>query len=191
MSDALNTKIKLGPAVGSFVNLFKPRAVNAGDEPKYGMALLFNKKTAAKQLAELARICEAVAALKFGPQWKNIKGFKLPIRDGDAERPEDKAYAGKMFVSTSSQRQPGVVNRSLQPIMDAKDAYSGCNFIAAVNVFAYDKGNKGVALGLNNVMVHSTGTRIDGQKDAAEDFAEYVGDDAGGESSSGEIDPMD
>lgn len=170
------TQIKIGPAIGSYANIFTPRAVNEGDEPKYSISLIFNKKTEAKQLAELRKMIEYVAAEKFGPAWKKIPNFHIPIRDGDTDKPEHKEYANSVFVNASSKRQPGIVNRHLQPVMSDADAYSGCEYVAAVNVYAFDKkAKKGVALGLNNLLVWAKGEKLAGGKDAAEDFAEYAG----------------
>ena len=182
-SNELKTKIKIGPALGSYANIFKPRAVDEGQEPKYSISLLFDKKAIAdkktpegKSYAELVAIVEAVATKKFGPAWRKNPKFKLPMRDGDVEKPEHKEYAGKMFVNSSSTRQPGIVGRNLVPITSEQDAYSGCKFVAAVNVYAFEKaGNKGVALGLNNLLVFEKGERIDGRLDATEDFQEYDG----------------
>jgi hypothetical protein len=172
MADKIKTQIKLGPAIGSYANIFKPRAIDEKSEPKYSISLLFDKKTADKQLKELRAVCEFVAAQKFGPKWKSIPKFHLPIRDGDVDKSEHKEYAGKLFCNASSKRQPGIV------------------FVAAVNVFPFEKaGNKGVALGLNNLLVFEKGTRIDGQKDASEDFAEYAGESEPG--SSDDENPLD
>lgn len=171
----MKTQIKIGPAIGSYANIFKPRAVNEGDEPKYSISLLFDKKSAEKQLAELKRVIAYVAAKKFGPNWQKLCK-KIPIHDGDVDKPEQKEYAGKLFVNCSSTRQPGIVNRHLVPVTTEEDAYSGCLYVAAVNVFAFDHkvGGKGVSLGLNNLLVWEKGERIDGKKDASEDFAEYA-----------------
>lgn len=179
----MNTKIKIGPALGSYANIFKPRAADDKSEPKYSISLLFDKKALAdgktpeaKSYAELKRVVEAVARKKFGPEWAKIRNFKLPMRDGDVEKPDHKEYAGKMFANASSTRQPGIVGRNLVPITTEQDAYSGCKFVAAVNVYAFEKaGNKGVALGLNNLLVFEKGERIDGRLDATEDFQEYGG----------------
>jgi hypothetical protein len=122
-SNELKTKIKIGPALGSYANIFTPRAVNEGDEPKYSISLLFDKKAIAnpvtpegKSYLELVKLVEAVALKSFGPAWKSIKGFHLPMRDGDVDKPEQKEYAGMMFVNASSKRPPGVVGKNLVPI---------------------------------------------------------------------------
>lgn len=176
----VKTQIKLGPAVGSYANIFKPRAVDEKSEPKYSISLLFEKKRADRQLAELRRVIAHVAEKKFGPAWTKIPKFHNPIRDGDVEKPEHKEYAGRLFANASSTRQPGIVNRHLVPVTSEDEAYSGCMFVAAVNVYAFEKkGNKGVALGLNNLLVFEKGERIDGRVGAEEDFAEYAGDGGG------------
>lgn len=190
-NDKRNTQIKIGPARGSYANIFKPRAMSDKDEPKYSISLLVEKKKADKQLAELRKLIEYVAQEKFGPKWKEIRNFKLPIRDGDVERPDHKEYAGMLFMGASSKKAPGIVDRHLVAIMDEKEAYSGCYFVAAVNVYAFDtKGNKGVALGLNNLLLWEKGEKLSGGKEAAEDFAEYA---EGGAAATAEADenPLD
>lgn len=174
-NDKKRTQIKLGPALGSYANIFKPRAIDEKSEPKYSIALLFEKKTADKQLAELRKMMEFVAAEKFGPKWKAIPKFSLPIRDGDVDKPTQDEYKGKLFVNASSKRAPQVVDRHLVAVISEEEAYSGCIFVASVNVYAFDKaGNKGVALGLNNLLVWEKGEKLAGGKSAAEDFAEYA-----------------
>lgn len=185
-----STQIKVGPFLGSYANIFKPRAVDEGDEPKYSISMLFSKTATAgtpeaKSLAELKKMIEYVAAKKFGPKWMEIRGFKHPVRDGDVDKPDHKEYAGKWFANSSSKRQPGIVGRNLVPITSEEDAYSGCKFVAAVNVYAFEKkGSKGVALGLNNLLVFEKGDRIDGRKGAAEDFAEYTDEGSGAQAES-------
>jgi hypothetical protein len=183
------TQIKIGPARGSYANLFKPRAVNDGDEPKYSISLLFPKKDE-KKLAELKKVIAFVAEKKFGPKWKTLCK-RLPIRDGDVDKPEHPEYAGMYFINCSSSRAPGVVNRQLVPVMNEDEAYSGCYFIASVNVFPYDHkiGGKGISLGLTNIMGWEKGDRLDSRKEAAADFAEYGSE--GESESSEEEDPLD
>lgn len=176
------TEVKLGPALGSYANIFEPRAVNEGDEPKYSISLIFKKdldpkSQAGRSLAELRKMIEFVAEQKWGPKWKTM-GLKLPIRDGDVDRPEHKEYANAVFLNASSKRMPGLVNRKLQTITDKEEAYSGCFFLAAVNVFTFEKKvNKGVALGLNNLLLWEKGERLDNRKSAEETFADVVEDE--------------
>jgi hypothetical protein len=183
--------IKLGPATGSYVTLHTPRAIEEGKEPRYSISLIFKKDTAEAKLKELREMINLVATEKFGPKWKEIPKFKIPIRDGDVDKPQHKEYADSLFVNTSSTRRPGVVDRHLKNIISKDEhndkAYSGCRYVVEVAVFPFDRsGAKGVSIGLNNVLVYELGERIDGRVDAAEAFKDFE-EDAGGE----EVNPLD
>ena len=188
-----STQIKLGPAVGAYAQgLFEASAIDEKQEPKYGITLLFPKATAEKDLAQLKKMIAFVAEQKFGPNWKKLPGFKLPIRDGDVEKPDKKEFAGMMFVGARSKNAPGVVDRHLKRITSKDEAYSGCKFVLQVNVFAFDAGgSKGVSLGLNHALMFEKGERIDGRIEAEEAFSEYAGE--GGEGGEGEVaeNPLD
>lgn len=175
-NDKKTNVIKLGPAVGAFAQgLFEARAIDEKSEPKYGITLLFPKRTADKALAELRKMIDFQARQKFGPNYAKLPKFQNPIRDGDVEKPDKKEFAGMLFISAKSKNRPGLVNRHLQAITDKDEAFSGCKFVIQAGVFAFEKaGNKGVALGLNNAMMFEKGDRIDGRQDAAEAFAEYA-----------------
>ena len=45
------------------------------------------------------------------PKWggKIPPNLKLPLRDGDIDRPEDEAYAGCYFLNANSREKPQVV----------------------------------------------------------------------------------
>lgn len=176
------TRIKVGPVLGSYANLFTPRAVTDKQEPKYSISLLFSKTAnpnspEGKSLAHLKELIHRFAVLKFGPDYLSIPKFGNPLRDGDIEKPDKPEYVGKLFVNASAKRQPGIVDRHLKPVTSESEAYSGCLYVASLNVFSYkDKPGTGVSFGLNNLLVFEKGTRIDGRKEAAEDFAEYAED---------------
>jgi hypothetical protein len=177
-----SVRVVLPPALGSYVTIFQPRAVNEGDEPKYSISLLWDKGDKAKLVA-LEKAVEQVAIQKFGPDApKLLKSGKLrsPLRDGDIDREDDPTYAGKIFLNANSTRQPGVVDAKLNPVFEEQEAYSGCTFRASVAVFPYEaKGNKGVGVGLNNLQVVAKGERIDGRRSAADEFSEFAEEGAG------------
>ena len=57
-----------------------------------------------------------------------------------------------MTFSANEDRRPGVVDNSLNDIIDDAECYSGAWFRAQVRPYAYDQaGNKGVTFGLENV----------------------------------------
>ena len=103
----------------------------------------------------------------------------MPLHDGVLDRPEDATYAGMVYLNANSAKAPGIVDTRLQRVIDEADCYSGCTFRASIGLFAYDKGGgKGVGAALNNLQVIKKGDRIDGRKDAAEEFAEFQDGDA-------------
>jgi hypothetical protein len=68
------------------------------------------------------------------------------------------------------------VDTNLTPV-DPSEVYSGCFFHAALRPFAYDRnGNKGVGIGLQNLMLVGKGPRIDGRKSADADFKDFQPD---------------
>lgn len=78
--------------------------------------------------------------------------LKLPLRDGDIDRPDDENYQEHFFVNASSKDAPQVVDRHVQPVTDPMMVYSGCYCNVSVNFYAFNaNGNRGVAAGLGNV----------------------------------------
>ena len=84
----------------------------------------------------IAKIKKAVEQAKEDGKSKwEVKipaNLKLPLRDGDLDRPEDEAYAGAYFINANSKQAPQVVDRNVQPILDQSELYSGCYIRASV-----------------------------------------------------------
>jgi hypothetical protein len=166
-----STKVITGKVRFSYAHVFEPSAINEGDDKKYSVSILIPKK----DLETLAKIKKAVEAAKQEGKGKwNGKippVLKLPLRDGDAERPDDEAYEGMMFLNASSKNKPGIVDENTDPVMSKDDFYSGCFGRASVNFYAFNvSGNKGIAVGLNNLQKLEDGDRLSGGPSAADDF---------------------
>lgn len=57
-------------------------------------------------------------------------------------------------MNAKANTRPGVIAKDKTPILDEEEMYSGVWAIVSVTFFPYDvSGNRGVAVGLNNVMV--------------------------------------
>ena len=105
------TKVVI-PCRISFANIWEPKAINGGDE-KYSVSCLIpksDKKT-------IARIQKAVEAAKEDGKTRKWSGkippnLKLPLRDGDIDRPDDENYEDCYFLNASSKDAPQVVDRS-------------------------------------------------------------------------------
>lgn len=180
-------KLILPPALGSYAFLFKPRdpieGSPPGAKPKYSIVLIWPKKEKEK-LKALSDAITEVAKASFGVnkegQTVNVVELlktgrlKNPLRDGDIDRATDKVFQDSYFLTASSERQPGIVDKNVQRIFEDTEAYSGCTYRASVALFGFDRaGNKGVAVGLNNLQVVSKGPRLDGRKPPEDDFAGY------------------
>ena len=104
--------------------------------------------------------------------------LKTPLRDGDAERPDDEAYADSYFVNANSGTAPGIVDADRNPIIDRSEVYSGVYGRASINFYAFNSnGNKGIACGLNNLQKIRDGEPLGGKTRAEDDFATEDDDD--------------
>lgn len=176
------TKVVTGKIRMSYAYLFTPRAAEDGGTPKYGLSVLIPKS----DVETLRKIKAAVDAAKEagkGSLWggKIPPGLKLPLRDGDVDRPDNPEYAGHYFFNANSNNKPGIVDKDVNPILDQTEVYSGCYGRVAVNFYPYShpKGGKGVAAGLNNVQKLADGEPLGGAISRPEDDFDAVTD--GGE----------
>ena len=97
--------------------------------------------------------------------------LKLPLRDGDIDRPEDEAYADSYFFNANSRQAPQVVDKNVQPVLDQSEVYSGCYGRISVNFYGFNNnGNRGIAAGLGNIQKLRDGESLGGRSNAEEDF---------------------
>lgn len=166
----------------SYVNAWEPKSINGG-APKYSVSLIIPKsdtKTIEKiQAAIQAAYEEGQGKLKGnGKSVPAISVLKTPLRDGDAERPDDEAYADSYFVNANSGTAPGIVDADRNPIIDRSEVYSGVYGRASINFYAFNSnGNKGIACGLNNLQKIRDGEPLGGKSRAEDDFATEDDDD--------------
>ena len=160
----------------SYVNAWEPKSINGG-APKYSVSLIIPKsdtKTIEKiQAAIQAAYEEGQGKLKGnGKSVPALSVLKTPLRDGDAERPDDEAYADSYFVNANSGTAPGIVDADRNPIIDRSEVYSGVYGRASINFYAFNSnGNKGIACGLNNLQKIRDGEPLGGKSRAEDDFA--------------------
>lgn len=123
MSTENRTKV-IVPCRLSYAHLWEPDSVN-GSEPKYSVSCIIDKKdkdTIAK-IRKAVEIAKEEGKGKWGG--KIPANLKMPLRDGDADRPEDEAYADSMFLNANSKQAPQIVDRQVQPILDQSDCICG------------------------------------------------------------------
>lgn len=156
----------------SYFHGWDPVSINGGAE-KYSVSVLIPKSDketiSAINAAIDAAIEEGVA--KFGGKKPSKAAIKLPLRDGDTER-DDAAYKGHYFINANSTIAPQIVDRSVKPILDRNEVYSGCYARVSLNFFAFNSnGSKGIACGLGNIQKVRDGEPLGGKATAADDFS--------------------
>lgn len=178
MANTNNATKVVVPCRISFANIWEPKSINGSDE-KYSVSLLIPKE----DKATLAKIHKAIEAAKEAAKSKKWNGkippnLKLPIHDGDIDRPDDENYAGHFFFNATSKDAPQIVDRKVQPITDPMECGSGDYCNVSVNFYGFAaSGNKGVAAGLQNIQLIRHGERLAGKPSASSDFVEIEGEE--------------
>ena len=171
------TKVVTGMVRFSYANVWEPKSINGGDE-KYSVSLII-PKTDKKTIAQIEAAIEAAkqeGKAKFGG--KIPANLKLPLRDGDIDRSEDEAYKNSYFVNANSKERPGIVDNSVKPILDQSEFYSGCYGRASITFYAFNQnGNRGVAVGLQNLQKLLDGEALSARSKAEDDFATFDDED--------------
>src|SRR5699024_11381441 len=124
----------------SYVNAWEPKSINGG-APKYSVSLIIPKsdtKTLEKIRAAIqAAYEEGQSKLKGnGRSVPVLSALKTPLRDGDAERPDDEAYANSYFVNANSGTAPGIVDADRNPILERSEGDSGASGRAGLKCYA-------------------------------------------------------
>ena len=134
----------------SYVNAWEPKSINGG-APKYSVSLIIPKsdtKTLEKIRAAIqAAYEEGQSKLKGnGRSVPALSALKTPLRDGDAERPDDEAYANAYFVNANSGTAPGIVDADRNPITRSRvEVYPGCTAgRASISTLSTATGTKGL-----------------------------------------------
>lgn len=170
MSNTANATKVIVPCRFSYLHCWEPDSVNGGD-PKYSVSAIIPKSDTKTINAIKAAVEQAKkdSVSKWGG--KIPVNLKLPLRDGDLDRPDDEAYANSYFFNANSRQAPQVVDARVQPILDQSEVYSGCYGKISVTFYGYNSnGNRGIAAGLGNIQKLRDGESLGGRSSAADDF---------------------
>jgi len=163
-----------------FPHVFVPQAPMQGQagDPKYKVVAVFPAGTDLSQLRELAK---QACVDKWGAdpaKWP--QDLKNPFKDGAlrAEKyGEPFNEAGSIFINLITKFPPGVVDRSVQPIIDQTQFYGGCYAVAEVHAYAYDNLGRSVSFGFSNVQKTRDGKAFGGRRDPKDVFAPVKGEE--------------
>ena len=174
----MGARIKIMGARVSYPHLVTPRAIQAGDTPKYGVALLVPKGNPA--IAEILAAEQAERGAKWGAnQPPTLK--PVPMYDGDTDPKynTETANHGHMILSCNSVDAVPVIGVDGVTIQDPAVLYAGSYANAFVDVYAYPKDgqglSKGCAFGLTALQFVMDGERLDGRPDATTLFDAVTG----------------
>lgn len=162
--------------------LFEPKVAKGGGKAKYGCTLIFDAEARAtpefkammKAAGEMARNeTQNWDGKNFDALHKAMK-VKMPFLKGDDNVDPSgvvrDGFAGSLYIRTTSQMPPQLVDQRLQPIVESRQLYSGCYVRASLGIFTYSvDGNKGVSFGLRNVQLLSDGPPLGGSFSKPED----------------------
>jgi len=165
------------PCRFSYLHCWETNAVDGG-EPKYSVSAIIPKS----DTETIEKIKAAIEQAKKDSlsKWggKIPANLKLPLRDGDIDRPEDEAYADSYFFNANSRQAPQVVDKNVQAILDQSEVYSGCYGRISVNFYGFNNnGNRGIAAGLGNIQKLKDGEPLGGRTNAEDDFEAVEAED--------------
>lgn len=150
----------------SYAHLTEPTALQEGQEKKFSASFIIpksDKKTIDKIKEAMKQAVQRGIETKWGG--KKPPKLKLPLRDGDEERPDDEAYADSYFINGNCKSRPFIVDerKHVYVSIEAADenVYSGCYVYANLSFYPFDAaGNRGIACGLNGVMKAGDGEAL-------------------------------
>lgn len=174
---ATQSKVITGEVRFSYVHVFTPDSIE-GQEPKYSAALLIPKtdKATMTSIGTILRALKTQALAQYGGRLPQ-KFAENPVHDGDVEKSDSPEYQGMWYINAKARNKPGCVKQTpsgLVDITDEDEFYSGCYGRASISFYLYDKaGQRGIGVGLNNVLKTRDGDYLGGRASAKSDFAEF------------------
>lgn len=159
--------VKLQNVRLSFPALWKPKAFEAGQIPKYHASFILDPEDNA---ADIARVRKALANVAK-QEWPTgvPKSVKSCLRDGNEK--EYAGYEGKLFLNASNSARPRVVDRANRPLTEEDGVlYSGCFVNASIAIWSQNNNfGKRLNASLRGVQFVADGERFGGGGVASED----------------------
>jgi len=187
----MSTKVLTPEFRVAFPAVFQPKRNDLNGKDEYSLIALFKK---GDDLTALKKAAQEALIKKFGKdnsKWPcQPNQMRSPFRDqgdrakvntatGEKELPQG-YEAGAFYLNLRSNQRPGVVDQDVNEIIDTAEFYGGCYARAMINAYAYDnKGNRGIAFGLNNVQKLRDGESFGARSKPQDDFQAVENSDAG------------
>jgi hypothetical protein len=159
---------------GSFVHILEPHAPKAApgeaqQKARYQITIPISKSNPFWE--KVKTLVEETATAKWG---KIPPKLKRPVKDGDEEGRAE--LVGMFTMQATSNNKPDIVDKALNPIMDANEIYSGAWYRASIRAYAWSHptGGNGVSIALDNVMKTRDDEAYSGRSSAGDDFADLA-----------------
>lgn len=179
----------------AFPSVFQSKKNDLNGKNEYSVVALFPKGA---DLSKLKKAAQDAFIKKFGDdkskwpaKWRSPfrdQGDRKKIGDDGKESLPSGYVEGAIYLTLRSEQKPGVVNQSVEDIIDTSDFYGGCWALATVNAYAYDQmGNRGVSFGLGNLQKLRDDDAFGNRTKPQDDFTAVAmpeGDQANAQSSS-------
>lgn len=166
----METQFRTGEVVLSYVNLMTARTNDLTDAEEYSCMLLIDKNDTETLDAYNAALEAAIEKGKSGVWGGKIPAnFRVPLRDGDVEKPGEEQYENRYFMNVKNRRKPLIVDKTRRKLEDHEFelVYSGVHAKAIVNLNPYkSRGNVGVGAYVNAVQIIRDGERLGGSVSA-------------------------
>jgi hypothetical protein len=176
-------KVITGTVRLSYANVWEPASIN-GSPAKYSASLIIPKADT-KTIDAINKAIDAAIVSgkgKFGGKALPRTALKLPLRDGDVDRPDDEAYTNSFFLNANSKTAPQIVDLARNPITDHEQLYSGAYIRTSIVFYPYNtSGNRGIACGLGNIQKIRDGEPLGGRTNARDDFNDNFATEDGGD----------
>ena len=167
----------------SYVNVFKPYSNSPEQDPKYSATILLPKSDLVSKQSLDAAI-QAATQKGLNEKWNGVMPPVVanPIHDGDGVKQDGTPFGDEckgcwvFTASSNADRQPQIVDRNVQPILDQSQIYSGVYANVAINVFPYiHTGKKGVGFGLTHIQKVRDGEVLGGAPVSADKVFSALG----------------
>ena len=158
------------PCRFAYLNCWRPVAQYNGVQ-KYTVAAVVEKndKATVTQLEDTIEFVKNQSVQLWGGRIP--MNLKLPLHDGDEEKPDNAAFRNCYYINAKSKDAPQIVDSRVQPITDQTEVYSGCYGKISLTLYSYNFGGaKGIAAWLGNIQKLRDGDRFTGKIGAQDEF---------------------
>lgn len=171
----------------SYPYVFEARKNELNGKDEFSLVALFGKGI---DITPLRAAANAAVIKKWGPdKAKWPQNLKSPFREHKEKMKEGKypdGYEdGGIFITFKAQDRPTIVDQAMQEVIEPRKVYAGVYLRASVAAYAYDnKGNRGVAFGLNHLQIVKDGDPISGRPSVTQAFEAIDSGDGAAQSAS-------